>query len=354
MFQNYILSQKQNIIGSLCDLITYPSISCETSSSHFPFGKDCSDCLKYFLNLASSLGFRTKNIDNYCGFAEFGEGKELIGIVGHLDVVPAVDEDWSYSPFTPTISNGRIYGRGAIDDKGPVIASLYAMKAVMDYVNENNVKLNKRIRLIVGLNEEKDWKCIERYKQTEEIPTMSFSPDSDFPCIYAEKSVISILIKEALPNTNSNNIFFKNRLSSIHIEEIECGNNAINVVPKISSIVLSIRRPLVISSVISYLKKVIEKYNYDIDIYKIDDYKIKLTSYGTASHSAHPELGVNAISKLIIVVNDLLKECKINIPIFSNFCEFIGDDYLGTKMNLNIEDESRKTYSKYISILFKR
>ena len=152
---------------------------------------------------------------------------------------------------------------------------------------------------------------------------------------------------------NFNNSFITKSIPSIHIEEIECGNNAINVVPKISTIILSIRKPLVISSVISYLRKTIEKYNYDIDIYKIDDSRIKLTSYGVASHSAHPELGVNAISKLIIVVNDLLKECKINIPIFSNFCEFIGDDYLGTKMNINIKDESRKTHIKYLSILFK-
>ena len=145
MFQNYIISQKQNIIGSLCDLISYPSVSQETSSPPFPFGKDCSDCLKYFLNLADSLGFRTKNIDNYCGFAEFGEGTELLGIVGHLDVVPAIDEDWSYLPFTPTISHGRIYGRGAIDDKGPVIACLYAMKAVMNYINENHTVINNFI-----------------------------------------------------------------------------------------------------------------------------------------------------------------------------------------------------------------
>ena len=83
MFQNYIYSQKQNIISNVCDLITYPSISEESENTHFPFGKDCSDCLKYFLNLASSLGFRTKNVDGYCGYVEFGEGEEIVGIVGH-------------------------------------------------------------------------------------------------------------------------------------------------------------------------------------------------------------------------------------------------------------------------------
>ena len=112
---------------------------------------------------------------------------------------------------------------------------------------------------------------------------------------------------------------------------------------------------MVLSSVITFLKNTIKKYHYDIDIYKIDDFKIKLTSYGVSSHSAHPELGINAISKLIVVLNDLFRECKINIPIFSNFCEYIGDDFTGEKLNLNsIQDESRKVDLKYFSILFKR
>ena len=88
--------------------------------------------------------------------------------------------------FFGTISDGKIFGRGAIDDKGPVVSSLYAMKAVMD-----NCKLNKRVRLILGLNEENDWKCIDHYKEVEELPTVGFSPDADFPCIYAEKSILS-------------------------------------------------------------------------------------------------------------------------------------------------------------------
>lgn len=344
MFQKYILDNKQNIINNLCDIITFPSVSIESDDSRFPFGKECSDCLKYFLNLASSLGFRTKNIDGYCGYAECGEGDELIGIIGHLDVVPADSNDgWTHLPFTPTISNGKIYGRGAIDDKGPVIASLYAMKSVMEYAKNNDIKLNKRIRLIVGLNEEKDWKCINYYKEHEEIPTISFSPDADFPCIYAEKAVVSLLLKEDIPSK-----------TYITIDEIDCNNNALNVIPKICCLTFSIKQPLKINLVISFLKRTIEKYNYDIDIYKINENKIKLTSYGKTSHSAHPELGVNAISRLIIVFQSLLKECRIYIPIISEFCEYIGDDYYATNMQLNIEDESRKINNKSFSVLLKR
>ena len=275
------------------------------------------------------------------GFAEFGEGDELIGIVGHLDVVPAKEEDWTYSPFVPTIANNCIYGRGAIDDKGPVIASLYAMKAVMNYYEENNLKLNKRVRLIVGLNEEKDWKCIDYYKKHEEIPSMGFSPDSDFPCIYAEKSVISLLLSDKLSNINviSKNRFINNS-PSILIENIDCNNNAINVVPKFCSITLYISNNKLMTNVINSSKQIIDKYNYEIDLYKIDENHLKLTSHGIASHSAHPELGVNSITKLIVVINDLFSTFNISLPIFNDFCTLIGDDYSGKNLSLDIEDES--------------
>lgn len=269
------------------------------------------------------------------GFAEFGEGEELIGMIGHLDVVPAKEEDWSYSPFVPTIHHNCIYGRGAIDDKGPVIASLYAMKSVMDYAQEHAIPLQKRVRLIVGLNEEKDWKCIEYYKKHEEIPTLGFSPDSDFPCIYAEKSVISLLLSQkiltAMPSSPN---------ASITIEEIDCNENAINVVPKFCSVVLKIQDPNQLEELIHSCKDIIQSYHFEIDLYKIDDFHLKLSSYGIASHSAHPELGNNAITKLIVVLNDLFHHFDILVPLLDDFCKFIGDDYTGKNLGLDIEDES--------------
>lgn len=131
MIDKYIENHKDEIIQKVQELIQIPSIISTSDQPNHPFGKPINDALEYMLKLGNSLGFRTKNIDGYCGYIEFGEGEELIGIVGHLDVVP-VSDDWTHPPFSGTISNNRIYGRGAIDDKGPVISSLYAMKAVMD------------------------------------------------------------------------------------------------------------------------------------------------------------------------------------------------------------------------------
>lgn len=273
MFDKLIENESNNIINTLSELIKIPSISMETNNPNAPFGENCSKALEYMLNLGKSLGFKTKNIDNYCGYIEFGEGEDLVGIIGHLDVVPALEEDgWSSSPFCPIIRDGKLFGRGSIDDKGPVIASLYAMKIIKD-----SISVSKRVRLILGLNEEKNWKCINYYKKVEEIPSIGFSPDANFPAIYAEKGIMSIEL--------INNLEIKN----YEILDINCNNNAINVVPKYCSITLKSN-----SSNNFSLQE-----TSNIKITKIDSFTIKIESFGIASHAAHPELGQNAIKTLI-------------------------------------------------------
>lgn len=190
MINKYIDNIKDDIITSTCKIINIPSVLEKSDNPLMPFGENCNKALEYVLNLGRELGFRVKNINGYCGYIEFGEGSDLVGIIGHLDVVPSGD-GWTFPPFNATIKDGKIYGRGSIDDKGPVIASLYAMKTVAD-----NLKIRKRVRLILGLNEENDWKCINYYKSHEELPSVSFSPDANFPCIYAEKHILSVLIKQ--------------------------------------------------------------------------------------------------------------------------------------------------------------
>ena len=172
MFKEHIMMKKDEMLKDLEKIIKIPSKLEGYDNPEYPFGKNIDDALNEFLKIGEKLGFRTKNIDKYCGYIEFGEGEELLGIVGHLDVVPE-GEGWTYPPFELTNVDNVLYGRGTIDDKGPMIASLYAMKVIMD-----NCKVNKRVRLIAGLNEENDWKCINYYKEHEELPTFGFSPDA--------------------------------------------------------------------------------------------------------------------------------------------------------------------------------
>lgn len=319
-----IENNKQEIIENISNLIKIPSISEESKAQpNMPFGQECNKALNYILNLGEELGFRTKNIDGYCGYIEFGEGEELIGIVSHLDVVPADEKDWIITkPYEPKIVDNKIYGRGAIDDKGPTIAALYAMKAVKD-----TIKTNKRIRLIIGLNEEKDWKCIEHYKQKEEIPNIGFSPDADFPCIYAEKGIINTFIK--MP-------YKKNK--DIIIESLDCNNNAINVVPKYCKCTL--RYNSNIENLDIEMKKIIEENNYNIKIEKQDETLIKIISYGVSSHAAHPDLGKNAVTQIMQLLSKVYTKYNVSNEILEFFNKYLKDDYNGNILDINKKDES--------------
>lgn len=228
--------------------------------------------------------------------------------------------------FFGTISDGKIFGRGAIDDKGPVVSSLYAMKAVMD-----NYKLNKRVRLILGLNEENDWKCIEHYKKVEELPTVGFSPDADFPCIYAEKSILNCYIKED----------YKNNSDIIRIKDIDCNNNALNVIPKFCSLILEINEQEIdINDLIKILKQFITENNFEIDIYKLSKIEVKLTSYGVGAHAAHPDLGINAISRLLTILSLTFKEFDCNLKLLDFFNKYIQTEYNGLSLGISCIDES--------------
>lgn len=328
MFKNYI--NKNDLLSNLKELIKIPSVFEESTNSKEPFGKNTVKALNFILDLGKKLGFRTKNIDGYCGYIEFGNGPELIGIVGHLDVVPE-GENWSYPPFGAEIVNDKIYGRGSIDDKGPVMASLYAMKAVMDYCNKNSINLNKRVRLILGLNEERDWECIEYYKKHEEIPSIGFSPDSDFPCIYAEKGLISPFLIMDYSN-------YKNK--DIVLSNIDCNDNPLNVVPKYCSCNIKVKDNIQINDIDKLIQNLVSKYNFDIFTKKISNNEIQIISNGIQSHAAHPDSGINAISRLIIVLDEIFKNYDMVIPIFDLFTKYIGLDFNGQKLNINIPDES--------------
>lgn len=325
MLEEYIQNKRDDMIGYTCELIKFPSVATfDTTNKEMPLGKACHDVLNYTLALGEKLGFRTKNIDGYCGYIEFGEGDELVGLIGHLDVVPAMN-DWTYSPFIPSIIDGKIYGRGAVDDKGPVIAALYAMKAVAD-----TCKIKKRVRLILGLDEEKDWHCIKRYKETEEIPSIGFSPDAEFPVIYAEKGMLTLAWNQV------------NHLDrDILITDIDCANNANNVVPKYCSVVLELSEGMDTKEFIAKIYERIDYYHYDeIEVLMVDNTHIKLISHGIAAHASEPNLGKNAISPLLVVLDDVFLHYKESFVLLDVFKKYIHTQLDGKDLGINCEDET--------------
>ncbi len=333
MLDEYIENLRETIVSETCNIINIPSVSEETQNPEMLFGEGCKKALDYVLDLGAKLGFRTKNIDNYCGYIEFGEGEKMIGIIGHLDVVPSGD-GWNTPPFEAAIASDRIYGRGAIDDKGPVISSLYAMKAIKD-----NLKINSRVRLILGVNEEKDWKCIKHYKETEESPTVGFSPDANFPCIYAEKGILTMHIQED---------FSKYADLPIQITSIDCKNNAINVVPKFCEVNLKVDcKRLDFTECIDFINETIRELGFDISISTSADSSdnnnnnnINIISRGVQAHSAHPELGVNAISQALVLLNRIYKHYEISVNVLDFFEKCIGMEHNGKSMGIDLADES--------------
>ena len=178
------------MIKELQGLIQIPSVTAAQTDAEKPFGDVVPKALEYVLKLCDSYGFRTKNCEGFVGWAEIGQGEELMGILCHLDVVPA-GTGWTYPPFAGEVHDGKLYGRGAVDDKGPAMAAIFAMKEILD----SGMKLNKRIRIIFGQTEEDgDWIDMEYYKEHEEIPSFGFTPDADFPAIYGEKGLAQFIL----------------------------------------------------------------------------------------------------------------------------------------------------------------
>lgn len=175
-------------------MVSIPSVNAPEEPGA-PFGPAVGQVLDAALSVADRFGFLTyRDPDGYYGYAQVGEGQELFAILGHLDVVPAGDADtWQTNPFEMTEKDGVLYGRGTQDDKGPTLASLYAMKMLLD----SGARLKCRVRFIFCTDEESLWRGVKAYAAKEEHPTMGFTPDADFPLIFAEKGLIEYTLTSA-------------------------------------------------------------------------------------------------------------------------------------------------------------
>jgi len=185
-FRLWIEEHKDELVKDLQGCIRIPSLYCEDDSG-YPYGKPVQDCLEYMLRLAQDMGFAAVNMDNQLGWCEYGEGAEMIAVLGHLDVVPE-GEGWSVPPYEGLVIDERIYGRGTMDDKGPTVAALYALKAIA----QSGLPMKRRIRILFGLNEETGSADMKYYRaHGGEIPVMGITPDGEYPVINGEKGLIT-------------------------------------------------------------------------------------------------------------------------------------------------------------------
>jgi predicted dipeptidase len=290
---------EKEIIQQIQEAIKIKSVEDE-GKKDMPFGEGVDRCLRYILQLAENLGFRVKYGDGYYGYVEMGEGKEMVGILGHLDVVPEGDPAcWTYPPYEGVMDAGKIFGRGAVDDKGPTIGVLYAMKIVKDL----GYPMNKRVRLILGTNEETSWKGIHRYKEREEIPTLGFTPDSDYPLIFAEKG----LLQFQLVSPKGTDICLS-------------AGNAYNSVP--DQCVYEVEDEKITAALESLGFEYIKNKN-----------GVKVI--GKAAHSAKAWNGINAITRLCMAMH----QGGIHAEAVDFMAEMIGEDYFAEKIVGSCEDE---------------
>ena len=233
------------------------------ATENAPFGEGVKKALETVIQISKDFGFKTTiDPEYYYGFAEIGEGDEILGVLGHLDVVPADDIDaWNTPPFELTEKDGKLYGRGVIDDKGPMLASMYALKILLD----NGAKLNKRVRFIFCTDEESLWRGVKKYIEKEEHPKYGFTPDADFPLLYAEKG----LVEYNLTANDEKAVDFN-------------GGTAYNAVADKASVPYS-----------EEIAKIMDELGYKYE--KAGD---RLVAKGKAAHAMVPEEGINAILRL--------------------------------------------------------
>ncbi|MDR0855885.1 MAG: Sapep family Mn(2+)-dependent dipeptidase, partial [Clostridiales bacterium] len=258
-------------------LIPLVQIASEQSEprENAPFGLPVRLALDYVLNLARSLGFPVVNdVDGYAAEIEFGTGDECVGILAHLDVVP-VGSGWSH--LQGELADNSLYGRGVTDDKGPALLCLYAMKELMD----SKVPLKKRVRLILGCNEESGMGCMEHYARVRSFPDVGFSPDAHFPIVTYEKELCWFAVE--MPVWAD----FKAKVAGIS------GGSRPNVVPAFAEYTLANGKRAVFT--------------------------------GRAAHGSTPELGENAVHKLLVA---LAAEDIDDPGLYALSKKFAAPDYL--------------------------
>lgn len=310
------LENQEFVIDDLKQLISIPSVLDEgLSSEGAPFGPEPKRALDWLLEEGRKAGFTVKNIDNMAGHIEMGEGDELLGILCHVDVVPA-GSNWTYGPFEGTVADGKLFGRGAIDDKGPTIAAWHAMKMV----KEAGIPLNKRVRLIIGTDEESGFRCVRRYFEKEEMPTIGFAPDADFPIINAEKGISSLVFSQKTNTSDGQLLDFKS-------------GNRTNMVPDHAQAIIGIG----FEEIKDRFERFMDSHDYGASVTG-NDVETTISVNGKSAHAMEPDNGVNAAIVLTSFLNEIFTDGASK-----EFTQFIvnafGNETRGRYLGLNFNDE---------------
>ena len=319
-----IAENRTEMLSALSGLISIPSVAADAEGSR-PFGDDVHKAFMYMLSIAEKEGFSVCNIDNYGGHIDF-EGTEdgIAGVIGHLDVVPE-GTGWDHDPYDCRIVDGKLYGRGAIDDKGPVIAAFYAMKAL----KECGYKPKRTIRLILGLDEETNWHGMDYYVQNvDRLPDLGFTPDGDFPAIHGEKGIMVFDIVKKFGHSSVKGL----ELSSVK------GGTAANAVPGSARAVLHDSAGGGYDRIKEQVAAFREEKGCRINCKGIGK-SFEITIQGAAAHGAKPWDGRNAVCMMMDFLGRLNFASEDTNDLIAFFNDCIGYDFHGERMGCDFEDE---------------
>ena len=293
----------------LREWVRIPSVQGEAEDGA-PFGREVRHMLDTAEADAKAMGFPVRDFDGYACDITLGSRPEMIAVLGHLDVVPAGD-GWNYPPFGAEMDGTRIYGRGTSDDKGPALASLYAMRAI----REAGIPLKKSIRLILGCNEETDWKDMEWYSAHAEIPAVGFSPDASFPVINTEKAIIHL--RFTAPETGI----------GLQVAEMATGERP-NVIPGECTAVVRGGEELA-----GKVREWSREKNLPVTAEVVPE-GVRITAEGIPGHSAYPEGRRNAIGMMICLLRDLGAEGPLKV-----LADAVGMTHDGSGLGCACSDE---------------
>lgn len=298
---------REEMLADSIELLNIDSVRDEkTTDINHPFGKGPKMALDKMLEYGQRDGFLTKEIANVAGHIELGQGEKILGIFAHVDVVP-VNTEWENAPFVPKIKDGKVYARGALDDKGPLFAAYYAMKIVHRILS----KLKKRVRLIVGSDEETSWSWMKSYLKVEKHPDLGFSPDAFFPVVNGEKGIMFCELTKQFAQSNK-----EQQLVCLYAGTKE------NMIPDFAEASIRTQNlPLLEKEIQQFLASGVEAIGA-LTWRVLDDHTICMQVKGKTAHSMNPETGVNALVLLCKCLNKLSFS-----PNVSSFIRFIQDNF---------------------------
>ena len=303
-----VLAMQDQLLACLQENLRIPSVE-DVPAEGAPYGIACRESLEHVLKTAADLGFRTENVDGHVGWCEYGEGEEMIAVLGHLDVVPAGD-GWSFDPWGGEIKGDRIFGRGTMDDKGPSIAALFALAALRD----SGLPLKRRIRILFGCNEETGARDVKYYlAKGGEIPVMGFTPDAEYPVINGEKGIINVTYTHSYAQTGGL------KLVSVN------GGTAANVTPAAASAVLACDAETADKLIAMNFPKVTVTTCAG---------GVRVDAEGVNAHGSTPWLGENAIGRLVLALDAMPFEGQVKDWIH----------FLATKLGMECDGKSAGIY----------